>query len=103
MATTPATPLPSVLSTIEQRVEQLIADHKRISQHNSDLRNQLERAKVSEREAQKRIKELEKELAVAVVGGASPKSKSRAKAQINRLMREVDNCISLLSTQGGCE
>ncbi|MFI3306580.1 MAG: hypothetical protein R3Y68_08745 [Rikenellaceae bacterium] len=100
MGSSPATPLPSVVATIEQRVEQLINDHQRISQLNGELTRQLERAKCAERDSLQRVRVLEKELAMAIVGGTSAKGKAKAKAQINRLMREVDNCITLLSSQG---
>ncbi|MFI3303613.1 MAG: hypothetical protein SNF68_03815 [Rikenellaceae bacterium] len=101
MASSSNTVLPSVVRAVEQRVEQLIEDHKRLSRERRDLQRQCESLKKSEREAREEVKKLEKELALAELGGSSTKSKSRAKAQINRLMREVDNCITLLSSPIG--
>ncbi len=104
MASSNSRALPSVVHTIERRVEQLIADHKRLSELNRELREQCEVLKAEKRTAQERMAQLEKELAIYEVQGGlagSTKSNNRARAYINRLMREVDACITLISSPGG--
>lgn len=102
MASSNSRALPSVVHTIERRVEQLIADHKRLSELNHQLIEQCETLKEERRTAQEQIVMLEKELAIKEVqaGLAGSKGNNRARAYINRLMREVDTCITLLSSPG---
>lgn len=95
--------LPSVVHTIERRVEQLIADHKRVSDLNHTLIEECEGLKLEKREAQERIVQLERELAMAELQSGlagTTKNNARARAYINRLMREVDTCITLISSPG---
>ncbi len=103
MASTSNKSQPSVVHTIECRVEQLIADHRRISDLNRDLMQQCNDLQAAKRELQEQVTKLEKELAMsdlkAGLSGAT-KSNARARAYVNRLMREVDSCITLLSSAG---
>ena len=59
----------SVITNIEARVRQLIDDHKRLS-------------------------DLCAELTEGLAGGG--RNREKARARVNRLMREVDKCIALL-------
>lgn len=96
----------SVVQRVESRVEQLIADHKRLSELNRDLMEQREKLLVSKREMQERIAALEKELTMSELRGGlvvATKSHTRARSYVNRLMREVDHCITLISSPGGDE
>ncbi|MFR9635537.1 MAG: hypothetical protein SNH55_03035 [Rikenellaceae bacterium] len=93
----------SVVKKVESRVEQLIADHKRISELNRDLMKQRDNLQATKREMQERIATLEKELSLSELRGGltvATKSRSRARLYVNRLMREVDYCIRLISSPG---
>ncbi len=101
---TQTTQLPSVVREIESNVEQLIAEHKRLTQHNAELILQRNSLQASRQTMQERITKLEKELALTQLKrglSSDAKNTRRARAYINRLMREVDTCITLLSSQGG--
>ena len=82
----------SVIVNIEARVRQLMGEHRDAVRLNREL--------TAERDALKeRIRALDAELARAqlaegLAGGDGGREKARAR--VNRLMREVDKCIALL-------
>ncbi len=93
-----------VVQRVESRVEQLLADHMRLSELNRDLMEQRDTLQATKREMQERITTLERELTLSELRGGlvvATKSGSRARAYVNRLMREVDHCITLISSPGG--
>ncbi len=99
----------SVVKAVEGHVEQLIADHKRLSERNRDLTSQCDKLRATKRELQERVAALEKELSAADMAlGLSTslqgsKSKQRARAYVNRLMREIDACLTYITTPEGGE
>ncbi len=96
----------SVVQRVEQRVEQLIADHQRVNALNKQLLTQREQLQRTKRELQERVKELEHQLTLKQMQeglASATKSNKKAKAYVNRLMREIDNCITLLSNPGANE
>ncbi|WP_295940730.1 hypothetical protein [uncultured Alistipes sp.] len=89
----------SVIINIENRIRQLVDDHKRLSELCVELTAQRESLKAENRTLQERIRELDgelsrKELTEGLAGGGHNREKARAR--VNRLMREVDKCIALL-------
>ena len=84
----------SVITNIEARVRQLIDDHKRLSDLCAELTAQRDTLR-----SEKRVRELDAELArmqltEGLAGGG--RNREKARARVNRLMREVDKCIALL-------
>lgn len=89
----------SVIVNIEGRIRQLIEDHSRLSQLCDDLTAQRESLRAENRNLQERIRELDAELGrlqltESLTGESNNREKARAR--VNRLMREVDKCIALL-------
>lgn len=89
----------SVIANIETRVRQLISDHRRLSELCRELSAQRDTLKSENRSLQERIRELDgrlsrMELSEGLSGGS--RNRERARARVNRLMREVDKCIALL-------
>ena len=81
-----------VISNIEGRVRQLMDDHRRVSELCASL--------TAQRDAllEERVRELDAELArmqlaEGLAGGS--RNREKARARVNRLMREVDKCIAL--------
>lgn len=94
----------SVITNIEARVRRLIDDHKRLSGLCAELTIQRDSLKAENRGLEERIRTLEAELArmqlaEGLAGGGPDRDKARA--QVNRLMREVDKCIALLGKPSG--
>lgn len=91
----------SVIGNIEARIRQLVEDHKRLSEFCTELTRQRDGLKAENRSLQERIRTLEDEvsrmqLAEGLAGGS--RNREKARARVNRLMREVDKCIALLGT-----
>ncbi len=96
----------SIITSVEGRVEQLITDHKRLSEVCQTLKDERDALVIERRSLQQRVKELEHQLSVLQLceglgssSGAVEQSESRrrARVRVNNLMREVDRCINLLS------
>ncbi len=90
----------SIITRIEGRVDQLIEDHKRLTQLCRDLTSERDELLGEKRELQLEVKRLNHEVSIHQLceGLASNSaSRDRARARVNRLMREVDKCINLLS------
>ena len=89
----------SVITNIEARVRQLIDDHKRLSDLCAELTAQRDTLRSEKRTLEERVRELDAELArmqltEGLAGGG--RNREKARARVNRLMREVDKCVALL-------
>ena len=92
----------SVITNLEARVKQLIDDHRRLSELCAELTAQRETLRAEKRTLEERVRELDGELArMQLTEGLAGESRNRekARARVNRLMREVDKCIALLGQQ----
>lgn len=92
----------SVITNLENRVGQLIDDHRRLTDRCSELSAQCDALRGEKRSLEERVKVLDAELArmqlaEALAGGSREREKARAR--VNRLMREVDRCIALVERQ----
>ncbi|MBE6190188.1 MAG: hypothetical protein E7145_04515 [Rikenellaceae bacterium] len=93
----------SVITTLESRVRELMDDHKRLSEAVRSMTAELAKLKGEKRSLEEENKRLRselqrKELAEGFSGDS--RNRDKARARVNRLMREVDKCIALL---GGIE
>lgn len=89
----------SVITNIEARVKQLIDDHRRLSELCAELTAQRDALRSEKRTLEVRVRELDAEVArMQLAEGLAGESRNRdkARARVNRLMREVDKCIALL-------
>ncbi len=89
----------SVITNLGERIRQLIADHRRLSGICGELTAECRQLKSENRTLQERIKALEGELArqqLAAGLAGDKRNREKARARVNRLMREVDKCIALL-------
>lgn len=89
----------SAIVHIEARIRQLIDDHRRLAELCGELTAQRDALKAENRGLQERLRELEaelsrRELTEGLAGDG--RNKDKARARVNRLMREVDKCIALL-------
>ncbi len=89
-----------IITELKAQVAALVADHKRLSQLNGDLERQREKLLIERRELQEQVLGLNAEISSLRLGEAlsgNGTDKSKARARVNQLMREVDRCIALLS------
>ena len=94
----------SVITELGNRIRQLIDDHRRLSELVAELAAELAAEngtlKAENRSLQEKRKELETELSrMQLTAGfaGDDRDRDKARARVNRLMREVDKCIALLS------
>ena len=89
----------SVIGNIETRVRQLIEEHRRLKRACAELTAQRDALRDEKRTCEARSRELDAQVArMQLVEGLAGGSRDRdkARARVNRLMREVDKCIALL-------
>ena len=89
----------SVIGNIEARVRQLIGEHRRLKELCAELTLQRDALRSENRALETRVRELDAEVArMQLAEGLAGESRNRdkARARVNRLMREVDKCIKLL-------
>ncbi|MCM1150805.1 MAG: hypothetical protein NC209_01360 [Alistipes sp.] len=89
----------SVIGSIEARVRQLIGEHRRLKERCAELAAQRDALRNENRALETRVRELDAEVArMQLAEGLAGESRNRdkARARVNRLMREVDKCIMLL-------
>ena len=89
----------SVIANLETRMRALIDDHRRLATLCRTLTAERDALKASNRSLEERLRELDAELgrrqlAEGFAGGVRDRDKARAR--VNRLMREVDKCIALV-------
>lgn len=94
----------SVIANIEARIGALIEDHRRLSALCRELTAERDALKIANRVQEERIRALDAEvgrmqLAEGLSGGG--RNRAKARARVNRLMREVDRCIALLEKPEG--
>lgn len=94
----------SVIANIEARIGALIEDHRRLSALYRELTAERDALKIANRAQEERIRALDAEvgrmqLAEGLSGGG--RNRAKARARVNRLMREVDRCIALLEKPEG--
>ncbi len=103
------TPLPSMnnvdaITSLEAKIRTLIADHKRLKSLLAEAATQLRALEQDKRELQQKSHNTERELSrlqlSEALAGSSPadeKARDKARARVNRLLREIDQCLSLLN------
>ena len=84
-----------IIANLAVQVRRLMAEHAK-------LRGLCDRMKTEGDALQERVRSLEEELscvrlAEGLAGGG--RNRERARARVNRLVREVDRCIALLNRQ----
>lgn len=91
-----------VIQQLRERAERLMQEHARLSDLNRALVAERDTLRGENRRLQLRVRDLEQEVSSLqlsdALGGGSV-HRERARARVNRLMREVDRCIALLGRQ----
>ena len=90
----------SIIKHIEAQAERIITQYEKLEADCEELRIERDALRVQVREQQEQMREMKAELqrlrlVESLSGNATDKTKSRAR--INLLVREVDKCIALLT------
>ena len=85
-----------------EQVKILIEEHRLKSEQCSRLAAECRDLKEENRSLQERVKQLDSEVATLQLGeslAGSNRNTAKARARVNRLMREVDRCIAIVKQQ----
>ena len=89
------------ITDLENRIRRLIDDHRRIAGRCAELTAENGALKAENRQLREQERVLRSELSrmqlTAGLAGGDDRNRDKARARVNRLMREVDKCIALLS------
>lgn len=91
-----------IIEGIEKKIARIMADNRRLRDEKEKLEASRSRLRDENARLAARTAELERRVAVLelregfAAEAADTKSVKAAKAQVNRLMREVDRCLELL-------
>ena len=88
-----------MLEEVRKHIEQLIARYEAVCAENQRLRNELEEGKAENASYRKQMTELVQEidtLKLTEAFMAGNNTPSAAKERIDKIIKEIDRCISLL-------
>lgn len=91
-----------IIANLTAQVRRLMAEHAKQCEFCERLRSESDALRKENRALQERMRSLEEELScVRLAEGLAGdgRNRDRARARVNRLMREVDRCIALLNRQ----
>ena len=90
------------ISRLAEQVKSLIEDHRRKSEQCDRLAAECRDLKEENRSLQERVKQLDAEVATLHLSqglAGDNRNKAKARARVNRLMREVERCIAIVIQQ----
>lgn len=95
-------PQPKLIEALETKVARLIADNTALREQAAKLRRTEERMRAERLQMQQQAADLERRVQVLELSGSMGGGRGeqkRARARVNRLLREVDKCIALVIKQ----
>lgn len=87
---------------IDRQVGRLIDEHRRVTLQRDELAGECRSLREQNRELREQVRRLESELSAAQVSGGlagDERSRKRARARVNRLLREIDRCIAIVGSE----
>ncbi len=90
------------IDKLAAQVKRLIEEHRRKSEQCERLAAECQGLKEENRSLQERVKQLDSEVATLQLGeglAGGNRNTEKARARVNRLMREVDRCIAIVKQQ----
>lgn len=91
-----------IIANLAAQVRRLMAEHAKLRGLCDRMKTEGDALRKENRTLQERVRSLEEELSCVrlpegLAGGG--RNRERARARVNRLVREVDRCIALLNRQ----
>lgn len=91
-----------VVNSLAEKVGRVIEDNTRLRKECTNLVAERDKLRGENRQLREKINELQRKLSLHELGEGfggtqDEAAKKRARAQINRLMREIDRCIALVN------
>ena len=90
-----------IIANLAAQVRRLMAEHAKLRGLCDRMKTEGDALRKENRTLQERVRSLEEELSCVRLaeGLAGGRNRERARARVNRLVREVDRCIALLNRQ----
>ena len=89
-----------IIANLAAQVRRLMAEHAKLRGLCDRMKTEGDALRKENRTLQERVRSLEEELScVRLAEGLAGGGRERARARVNRLVREVDRCIALLNRQ----
>lgn len=90
-----------MLENVKSSLEKLLARYEAVSAENAELRDRLAKAESQEKAFREQIIELNNQidsltLKAAFTAGDSRTDNTKAKAKVEKLIKEIDKCIALM-------
>lgn len=92
-----------IVSALAEKVARVIEENSRLERQYAAVEADLARLRSENRSLREKLDAAERKVALQSLGdgfsggGTDEASRKRARAQINRLMREIDRCIALMN------
>lgn len=94
-----------IVKSLSEKVARVIEENNRLERQQAEMTADLQKLRVENRTLKEKMDEMQKKLSLLELGEglaskkADSASRKRARAQINRLMREIDRCIALMNKE----
>lgn len=91
-----------VVKSLAEKVGRVIEENTRLERQQAEMAADLAKLRAENRALKERLDEAQKRMALLELGEGlggpqNDQGRKRARAQINRLMREIDRCIALVN------
>ena len=87
----------AVIASLKEKVGKLLADNRMLRAELKKLVAERDRTALQKRNAEEKILALEKQVQTARAFAGSKADNRAARLRVNRLIREIDNCIALMN------
>ena len=87
------------IENIGRQVGRLMDEHRKVTAQRDELANECRTLQAENRRLREEVKRLESELSTAQLSeglAGDERSRKKARARVNRLLREVDRCIAIV-------
>ena len=90
------------IENIGRQVERLMDEHNKVVGQRDELAGECRALREQNRELREQVKRLESDLAKTQLSeglSGDERNRKKARARINRLLREVDRCIAIVGSE----
>ncbi len=89
------------ISRVNEKIQLLLKQYYTLQKENDKLKGELEQKRTNERNTQESVALLQQQVEIAKIasGEGNKEIKTELEKRINTYIREIDQCIALLSNQ----